>query len=87
VQVAGATAAPYQQIAKQTKAPRERLRLAFEAGLRVNALDGLFWLGIQRIAAEVSVLRKSAMAINTSEVEVFYNLTGTHRTISAYRLK
>lgn len=85
VQVAGATAALYQQIAKQTKAPRERLRLALEAGLQVNALDGLFWLGIQRIAVEVLSLRQSGMAIVTHEVEVFDNLTGTQRTVSAYQ--
>ncbi|WET15130.1 DNA-binding protein [Yersinia intermedia] len=87
VQVAGATAAPYQQIAKQIKAPRERLRLALEAGLQVNALDGLFWLGIQRIAVDVLKLRQSGMAIVTSEIEVFDNLTETHRTVSAYQLE
>jgi hypothetical protein len=85
VQAGGVTATPYQQIAKQAKAPRERLRLALEGGLQVNALDGLFWFGIQRIAAEVSVLRKSGMKIATSEVEIFDNLTGTHRTVSAYQ--
>lgn len=39
------TTAPYQQVASQTKHPEERLRLALESGLQVNALDGLFWLG------------------------------------------
>lgn len=38
------TTAPYQQVASQTKHPEERLRLALESGLQVNALDGLFWL-------------------------------------------
>ncbi|MGQ6547523.1 DNA-binding protein [Serratia sp. JSRIV001] len=85
VQVKGATAVPYQQIARQTKAPRERLRLALEAGLQVNALDGLFWLGLQRIAADVLKLRQSGMAIATSEVEVVDTLTGTQRTVAAYQ--
>lgn len=82
VQVAGTSGVP-----EQTKAPRERLRLALEAGLQVNALDGLFWLGIQRIATNVLKLRQSGMAIATSEVEVLDTLTGTHRTISAYQLE
>lgn len=38
----GVTAAPYQHIAKEVQAPRERLRLALESGLQVTALDGLF---------------------------------------------
>lgn len=60
---AGTTAAPFQQIAKEVKAPRERLKLALETGLQVTALDGLFWFGIQRIAADVQRLRKSGMTI------------------------
>ncbi|MGC6031373.1 DNA-binding protein [Enterobacter kobei] len=83
---AGVTASPYQQIAKDVKAPRERLRLALESRLQVTALDGLFWFGIQRIAADVQRLRKAGMAIATSETEVFDNLTGTTRLIPAYRL-
>ncbi|VDZ63047.1 Uncharacterised protein [Citrobacter freundii] len=39
---AGSSEAPYQQIAKTVKAPRERLKLALESGLDVTALDGLF---------------------------------------------
>ncbi len=42
---AGSSEAPYQQIAKTVKAPRERLKLALESGLDVTALDGLFWFG------------------------------------------
>lgn len=87
VEPSGPTAAPYLEIAKQTKEPRERLRLALAAGLEINALDGLFWLSIQRIAADVSVLRKAGMVIVTSEIEVFDTLTGTVRRISSYRLK
>ena len=82
----GVTASPYQQIAREVKAPRERLRLALESRLQVTALDGLFWFGTQRIAADVQGLRKAGMAIATSETEVFDNLTGTTRLIPVYRL-
>lgn len=82
----GATAAPYQQIAKEIKAPRERLKQALESGLQVTALDGLFWFGLQRIAADVLRLRKSGMAIATAETEVFDDLTGTTRLMPIYRL-
>ncbi|EFP3678757.1 DNA-binding protein [Salmonella enterica] len=80
------TSEPYRYVAAQIKAPRERLRLALESGLQVNALDGLFWLGIQRIAADIAVLRNEGLEISTSEVEVFDNLTGTIRVISAYNI-
>ena len=80
------SAAPYQQLAKEIKAPRERLRLALESGLQVNALDGLFWFGIQRIAADISALRSAGMAITTSEVEVADSLTRTTRMIAAYQV-
>ncbi|MEI9745593.1 MULTISPECIES: helix-turn-helix domain-containing protein [Enterobacter cloacae complex] len=82
----GVTAVPYQQIAKAVKAPRERLKMALESGLQVTALDGLFWFGIQRIAADVQRLRKAGMSISTSEAEVFDNLTGTTRRIPVYHL-
>lgn len=82
----GATATPYQQIAKEIKAPRERLKQALESGLQVTALDGLFWFGLQRIAADVQRLRKSGMAIATAETEVFDDLTGTTRLMPVYRL-
>lgn len=80
------TTAPYQQVASETKQPEDRLRLALESGLAVNALDGLFWLGIQRIAADIQRLRASGMPIQTTDVEVFDTLTGTLRTITAYHL-
>ncbi|HHA2250026.1 TPA: helix-turn-helix domain-containing protein [Enterobacter ludwigii] len=80
----GVTASPYQQIAKEVKTPRERLRLALENGLQVTALDALFWFGCQRIAAEVLRLRKTGMRIATSDTEVFDNLTGTTRRIPVY---
>lgn len=87
INAAGLNEAPYRQIAQQTKAPRDRLRLALEAGLEVNPLDGLFWFGLQRIAADVLRLRKTGMPVATSEVEVFDTLTGTTRPVPAYRLK
>jgi hypothetical protein len=79
------TTSPYQEIARQTKSQRERLKLALEAGLLVTALDGLFWFGIQRIAADISRLRASGMSISTSEVEAFDTMTETTRFIPAYR--
>ncbi|WP_373225135.1 helix-turn-helix domain-containing protein [Enterobacter cloacae complex sp. ESBL7] len=82
----GVVTSPYQQIAKNMKAPREHLRLALEIGLQVTALDGLFWFGIQRIAADVQRLRKAGMVIVTSETEVSYNLTSTPRRIPVYTL-
>ena len=87
INAAGINEAPYRQIAQQTKAPRDRLRLALEAGMEVNPLDGLFWFGLQRIAADVLRLRKTGMPVATSEVEVFDTLTGTTRPVPAYRLK
>lgn len=80
------SATPYQQLAKEVKAPRERLRLALEGGLQVNALDGLFWFGIQRIAADISALRSAGMKIATSQVEVSDSLTRTTRMIAAYQV-
>lgn len=80
----GDTATLYRQIAKETKAPRERLKLALENGLAVTALDGLFWFGLQRIASDVQRLRKMGMKIATSEVEAFDNLTGTTRFVPVY---
>ncbi|WP_061797491.1 hypothetical protein [Serratia ficaria] len=85
VDAAGITAAPYRQIAQEAKAPRERLKLALESGLPVTALDGLFWLGIQRIAAEVRRLREGGMKIATSVAEVSDTLTGTARPVPVYR--
>lgn len=59
----------FTDIAGQVKAPTARLKLALESGLLVTALDGLFWLGTQRIAADVQRLRQSGMVIVTREVE------------------
>ncbi|MBP2880378.1 DNA-binding protein, partial [Escherichia coli] len=80
------TSLPYQQVAREVKAPRERLKYALEAGLLVTALDGLFWSGSQRIAADVLRLRQSGMPVVTTTVEVHDNLTGTTRKIPAYHL-
>lgn len=82
----GGSEVPYRQIAQQVKAPRERLKLALENGLSVTALDGLFWFGIQRIAADVQRLRKTGTRIVTSETEVFDTLTMTTRRIPVYSL-
>jgi len=84
--VDGGNEVPYRNIAQQVKAPRERLRMALENGLSVTALDGLFWFGIQRIAADVQRLRKAGVRIATSETEVFDSLTKTTRRIPVYRL-
>ena len=82
----GLNEAPYQQIAKVVKAPRERLKLALESGLDVTALDGLFWFGSQRIAADVLRLRKVGMRIATGQKSVSDNLTATVRNVPFYRL-
>ncbi|VXC38285.1 DNA-binding protein [Serratia oryzae] len=79
------TAAPYREIAKEIKMPRERLKHALENGLAVTALDGLFWFGMQRIAADVAVLRKKGMRIATSEVQIWDSLTDTLRLVPVYR--
>ena len=68
------------------KAPCERLKYALEVGLLVTALDGLFWFGSQRIAADVLRLRKAGVPVVTTSVEVNDNLTGTTRKIPAYHL-
>lgn len=81
----GLNEAPYQQIAKVVKAPRERLKLALESGLDVTALDGLFWFGSQRIAADVLRLRKAGMRIATGQKSVSDNLTATVRNVPFYR--
>ena len=47
-----------------------------ESGLIVTALDGLFWLGIQRIAADVQRLRQSGMSVISGDVGVSGTLTG-----------
>jgi hypothetical protein len=81
----GETAESYRKIAREIKMPRERLKKALENGLAVTALDGLFWFGMQRIAADVAVLRKKGMRIATSEVQAWDSLTATLRPIPVYR--
>lgn len=82
----GLTTATYQEIATQVKAPRERLRLALKSGLQVTALDGMFWFGMQRIAADIATLRGTGMKIATDRIDVSDNLTGTTRRIPVYKL-
>lgn len=65
--------------------PRERLKLALESGLAVTPLDGLFWLGSQRMAADIAGLRKKGMAIATAETDIFGDYTGTHRRVPVYQ--
>lgn len=86
VDEAGITAASYQQIAKESRIPRERLKRALESGLPVTALDAMFWFGIQRLAIEVQRLRKTGLRIATFEIWVSDNYTGTTRRVPAYRL-
>lgn len=86
VDATGLTAAPYQQIAREIKPARERLRQALNAGLPVTALDALFWFGSQRVAADIAQLRRSGMTIVTTEVEVSDNLFNTTQRVPVYRL-
>lgn len=81
----GGSSVPFQQIAKEVKASRERIRLALASGLQVTALDALFWFGCQRMAADVLRLRRVGMVIVTSETDVFDTLTGTVRRVPVYR--
>ncbi|EPU6503888.1 DNA-binding protein, partial [Escherichia albertii] len=80
------TSLPYQQTAREMKAPGERLKYALETGLQVTALDGLFWFGSQRIAADILRLGNAGMPVVTTTVEVHDNLTGTTRKVPAYHL-
>ena len=86
ISTAGSSEATFPKIAKTVKAPRERLKLALESGLDVTALDGLFWFGSQRIAADVLRLRKAGMRIATKQTMVSDNLTATVRNVPFYRL-
>lgn len=81
----GVSSAPFQQIAKEVKSPRERIRRALASGLAVTALDALFWFGCQRMAADVLRLRKTGMRIVTSDADIFDSLTGTIRRVPVYR--
>ncbi|HGH0712160.1 TPA: DNA-binding protein, partial [Klebsiella pneumoniae] len=45
-----------------------------------------FWFGSQRVAADIAQLRRSGMAIVTTEVEVSDNLFNTTRRVPVYRL-
>ena len=65
---------------------QEDLGQALNAGLPVTALDALFWFGSQRVAADIAQLRRSGMAIVTTEVEVSDNLFNTTRRVPVYRL-
>ncbi len=81
----GSTEAPYRQIAREVKVPLKRLERALTSGLEVTALDGLFWFGCQRLAADVLRLRKAGMRIATTSKTVSDTVTGTTRGIPVYR--
>lgn len=83
---AGSTETPYRQIAKEVKVPLKRLERALTSGLEVTALDGLFWFGCQRLAADVLRLRKAGMRIATTSKTVSDTVTGTTRGIPVYRI-
>lgn len=82
---AGSTETPYRQIAKEVTVPLKRLERALTSGLEVTALDGLFWFGCQRLAADVLRLRKAGMRIATTSKTVSDTVTGTTRGIPVYR--
>lgn len=80
------TAAPYASVARKEQNPRDRLSLALRNGLTVTALDGLLFFGIQRLASDVSALRREGMNIAVDKVTASDSLTGTTREIPCYRL-
>ena len=82
----GGTEASYLAIVRAADSPRERLRLALTSGLSVTALDGLLFFGVQRIAADVLMLRKQGMNISLTRADVFDNQTQTRREVPAYHL-
>ncbi len=85
VDATGLTAAPYQRDCREISRPGSAPPGA-DAGLPVTALDALFWFGSQRVAADIAQLRRSGMAIVTTEVEVSDNLFNTTRRVPVYRL-
>ncbi len=68
VDATGLTAAPYQQIAREIKPARERLRQALNAGLPVTALDALFWFGSQRVATGRGAGSSHALAMSMRSI-------------------
>ncbi|HHA2249936.1 TPA: DNA-binding protein [Enterobacter ludwigii] len=74
----------YISIARQTTEPRNRLRLAFTSGLQVTALDALLFFGVQRVASDVSVLRKEGLNIGLRHVDTFDSATQAVRSVPLY---
>ncbi|EKS6645977.1 DNA-binding protein [Enterobacter hormaechei] len=74
----------YISIARQTTEPRNRLRLAFTSGLPVTALDALLFFGVQRVAADVSVLRREGLNIGLRHVDTFDSATQAVRAMPLY---
>jgi hypothetical protein len=80
------TTARYLGIARQTAEPRNRLRLAFTTGMKVTALDALLFFGVQRMASDVSALRRAGLNIALQHVSAFDSATQVVRTVPVYFL-
>lgn len=78
------TADRYIGIARQTTEPRNRLRLAFTSGLKVTALDALLFFGVQRVASDVSALRREGLNIALQHVNTFDSATQAVRSMPVY---
>lgn len=74
----------YIGIARQTTEPRNRLSLAFTPGLQITALDALLFFGVQRVASDVSVLRKEGLNIGLQHVNTFDSATQVVRPTPVY---
>ncbi|WP_411545785.1 DNA-binding protein [Klebsiella pneumoniae] len=88
VRLTGLTTIPRWLAAREIKPARERLRqhlnkLAILWGI---ALDAIFWFGSQRVAADIAQLRRSGMAIVTTERRISDNLFNTTRRVPFHRL-
>ena len=84
VDATGLTAAPYQQIAREIKPARARLRQALNACLPVTALDVLFWFGSQRVAADIAQLPPPGMTDVPPVVVLRYNVFHISRRVRVY---
>lgn len=66
---------------------RDSLLRILQSGVEINALDALLMLDIQRVALDISILRKQGHAIVLGKHKVFDNLTETLRKVPCYRMK
>jgi len=76
VSAGGITTNPFPEIARETKESREQRRLSLGSGLQLNVLNGLFWPGSQRIAADIAVFRQTGPKIVTTALAVRDSRTG-----------